>query len=76
MQFLVFSDSHGHGDRMLSVIAQHPAIRDILFLGDGLADLLPLRRRFSEHRFRRVTEANRTRRGAGIFGSFRLVVLA
>ena len=54
MQFLVFSDSHGHGDRMLSVIAQHPAIRDILFLGDGLADLLPLRRRFPEHRFRTV----------------------
>ena len=54
MQFLVFSDSHGHGERMATVIAEHPSILDVIFLGDGLSDLLPLTRRFPKHRFRTV----------------------
>ncbi len=54
MQFLVFSDSHGHSEGMASVIAADPTVRDVIFLGDGLSDLLPLRRRFPDHRFRTV----------------------
>lgn len=54
MQFLVFSDSHGHGERMAKVIAEHPPILDVIFLGDGLVDILPLMRQFPKHRFRTV----------------------
>ncbi len=54
MQFLVFSDSHGHAEGMARVIAADPSVREVIFLGDGLSDLPALRRRFPEHRFRTV----------------------
>ena len=40
MNILVFSDSHGHGDRIEDVISRQIAPPDaIFFLGDGLRDL-------------------------------------
>lgn len=54
MQFLIFSDSHGNVFPMLRVILQHPDIRHVLFLGDGLADMEPLYTRFPQHEFRCV----------------------
>ncbi|MDL2324134.1 YfcE family phosphodiesterase [Ruminococcaceae bacterium OttesenSCG-928-A16] len=35
---LVFSDTHGSSVRMINVVAQHPDVAAILFLGDGERD--------------------------------------
>ena len=37
--YLLFSDSHGAGRTMLSVISAQPNVDGILFMGDGLSDL-------------------------------------
>ena len=54
MQFLIFSDSHGNHFPMVNVIRQHPDITNVLFLGDGLADVERLFAMFPQHVFRCV----------------------
>ena len=39
MLFLIFSDAHGRDDGMRRVLALHPDIKNVLFLGDGVRDL-------------------------------------
>lgn len=40
MEFLVFSDSHGHGEYIEEILDRQPRLPDaIFFLGDGLRDL-------------------------------------
>ncbi len=49
MKFLIFSDSHGALEPMRSIIAMHRDTLDgILHLGDGAAEVLTLRRTFSD----------------------------
>ncbi len=54
MQFLVFSDSHGRYDLMAQAVRRLAAVRHILFLGDGLADLEHLHETFPAHTIRAV----------------------
>ena len=54
MFFLVCSDSHGRYERLIEVARRHPDIGDMIFLGDGLSDLAPLREAFPRLRIRAV----------------------
>lgn len=54
MQFLVLSDSHGRADRLIRVAEEHPDIRAVLFLGDGLSDIAQLSARFPDLSIRAV----------------------
>ncbi len=54
MQFLIFSDSHGNHFPMVEVIRRHPEVKNVLFLGDGLADIERLYALFPQHEFRCV----------------------
>jgi putative phosphoesterase len=43
MQFLVFSDSHGERRYLTAALRRNPDIKNVIFLGDGLADIKALR---------------------------------
>lgn len=46
MEYLVFSDSHGHSSSMQSILAAHPGAKGVFFCGDGLRDLIGLEAAF------------------------------
>ena len=45
MNYYVFSDSHGYSDNMLTVLKQQQP-DELIFLGDGELDLLPVRKQY------------------------------
>ncbi len=54
MQFLVISDSHGRIDRLRAALDRTPDCKNVLFLGDGLADVAAVAPSFPDRTFRCV----------------------
>ncbi len=54
MQFLIFSDSHRWQVGLRRVLAEHPACKNVLFLGDGIEDFESLIPKYPNIHFRLV----------------------
>ena len=54
MQFLVISDSHGRSDLLRAALDRTPDCKNVLFLGDGLADVAAVAPSFPDRSFRCV----------------------
>lgn len=54
MNVLVFSDSHGKKDNLLTAVDKHPEIDFIIHLGDGAADITDISYLYPEKRIERV----------------------
>lgn len=46
MQWIAAADSHGYAFRLKDIAARHPGVAGLLFCGDGLNELPPLRAYF------------------------------
>ena len=49
MKYLVLSDIHGDRNYLNRVLAQVPDIKNIIFLGDGLSEMLDVKRQNPEY---------------------------
>ena len=55
MKYLVLSDIHGDRNYLNRVLAQVPDIKNIIFLGDGLSEMLDVKRQNPEYNITAVT---------------------
>lgn len=55
MKYLVLSDIHGNRNYLNRVLAEVPDIKDIIFLGDGLSEMLDVKRQNPEYNITAVT---------------------
>ncbi len=55
MRLLVFSDSHGDANSLLTAIEDQPSANTILFLGDGMRDIEKIEDRYPDKTFYKVS---------------------